>query len=98
MENYQPTENQGIQNPTPPTTPVQPIQASVVGIGDWILTLIIMIIPLVNIIMLFVWAFGAGTNHSKANWAKASLILMLIGIILGVVMFGAIASFIATVF
>ncbi|MFO7997502.1 MAG: hypothetical protein R6U86_00815 [Bacteroidales bacterium] len=77
---------------------MQPIQAGIVGIGDWILTLIIMIIPLVNIIMLFVWAFGGGTNPSKANWAKASLILVLIGIILGVVMFGAIASFIATVF
>ncbi len=98
MENQQPSENQPIQNQTPPTTPVQPIQAGIVGIGDWILTLIIMIIPLVNIIMLFVWAFGGGTNPSKANWAKASLILVLIGIILGVVMFGAIASFIATVF
>lgn len=33
-----------------------------------------MFLPLVNIIMLFVWAFRAGTTESKANWAKASLV------------------------
>lgn len=39
-----------------------------------------MMIPLVNLIMLFVWAFG-GSNPSKANFAKASLMWALIGIV-----------------
>ena len=60
---------------------VAAVQHKPVSIGDWILTLIISMIPLVNIIMLLVWAFGSSTNPSKANWAKAYLafIAILIG-------------------
>lgn len=69
---------------------------SVVTIGNWIITMIIMMIPLVNLIMLFVWAFGSGTSESKANWAKASLIFMLIGIIISIIFGGAIIASIAS--
>ena len=58
-----------------------------VSIGNWILTYILMSIPVVNIIMLFVWAFGGGTAKSKANWATAILIMMLIGVGLYVLLF-----------
>lgn len=56
-----------------------------VSIGNWIITLIILVIPLVNIIMLFVWAFNRNTNITKANWAKASLILFAVWILLGII-------------
>lgn len=56
-----------------------------VSIGNWIITLIILVIPLVNIIMLFVWAFNRTTNITKANWAKASLILLAVWILLGII-------------
>ena len=46
----------------------------VVSTGDWVLTLFLTAIPIVGIIMLFVWGFGSGTNPSKANFAKAALI------------------------
>lgn len=49
-----------------------------VKIGEWVGTFLITCIPLVGLIMLFVWAFGNGTNPSKANWAKANLIWMVI--------------------
>lgn len=49
---------------------------------NWVLTILITLIPVVNLIMLFVWAFGAGTQPSKANWAKASLIWLAIFIVL----------------
>jgi len=52
------------------------------SLADWMLTLFITFIPLINIIMLFVWAFGNNTHPSKANWAKANLLWMLIGIVL----------------
>ena len=68
-----------------------PVQAPIT-VGDWVVTLLIMFIPLVNLIMLFVWAFSDGTNVSKANWAKATLIWMLIGIVLGILFWGAIGS------
>jgi len=68
-----------------------------VTLGDWILTYLLISIPLVNIILLFVWAFGANTPISKANWAKALLIWMLIGIVLYILFFfvlgmGAVAA------
>lgn len=50
------------------------------------LTLFLMMIPLVNIIMLFVWAFG-DSNPSKANYAKASLLWAAIGIVVYILVF-----------
>ena len=49
-------------------------------------------IPIVNFILLLVWAFSASTPVSKANWAKASLIFILIGLILCILFWGAIGS------
>ena len=49
-----------------------------VSVGNWLVTYLLMCIPIVNLIMLFVWGFGGGTPVSKANWAKASLIWMVI--------------------
>ena len=51
-----------------------------VTVGNWILTTLLMCIPLVNIVLLFVWAFGSNTPISKANWAKAALIWAVISI------------------
>ncbi len=54
----------------------------VMSVGEWMVTLLILIIPIVNIIMLFVWGFGGGVNKTKANYCKASLIWVAIGLIL----------------
>lgn len=62
--------------------------ASVVTVGDWIVTMILMCIPLVNLIMVLIWAFGSNTPVSKANWAKATLLFMVIGVVL-MMIFGA---------
>lgn len=70
---------------------------SVVTIGDWVITMILMCIPVVNFIMLLVWAFGGGTPASKANWAKASLIFMVIGLLLTLLFWGSIAGFLLAV-
>lgn len=61
--------------------------SSIVKTSDWIITMLIMIIPIVNIVMLFVWAFGSGAQASKSNWAKAALIWIVIGMILNFVIF-----------
>lgn len=63
--------------------------APVMSLGDWIITMIVLAIPLVNIIMLFVWGFSSSTNPNKANFCKAYLIFMLIAIVLFFVMGGA---------
>jgi hypothetical protein len=46
-----------------------------VSLGDWIITLIVLCIPIVNIVMLFVWGFSAGTHPSKRNFCRAELII-----------------------
>jgi hypothetical protein len=60
-----------------------------VSVGEWMLTTLVMLIPLVNIIMMFVWAFGSRTNKSKSNYFKSVIIWSFIGI--GVVLVIAIA-------
>ncbi len=65
---------------TPPPYPT--------SIGNWIITLIITMIPILNIIMLFVWGFSRSTNPTKANWAKAALIMIAIWIILALLFGG----------
>jgi len=66
---------------------VAAVQHKPVSTGDWIVTLIISMIPLVNLVMLLVWAFGSNTNPSKANWAKAYLAFIAILIVLYTVLF-----------
>ena len=59
-----------------------------VSVGNWLLTFVLMSIPLVNIIMLFVWALGSGPV-SKQNWAKAVLIMTVIVTVLWFLFLGA---------
>jgi len=86
---------------TPTTTvvpqqakPYQPFQkqAEEVTLGDWMVTILLSAIPVVNLVMLFLWAFGSTTNPSKANWAKATLIWMVIGIVLAILFFVVIGT------
>lgn len=58
--------------------------APVMTTGQWVLTMIVFMIPLVNIIMLFVWAFGSG-NPNRANFCKAQLLIYLIALLIGLV-------------
>ena len=63
-----------------------------ITVGDWMITMLIMCIPLINIVMIFVWAFGGNTPPSKVNWAKATLIWIVIGIIISVIILILFAS------
>ena len=49
---------------------------------EWALTIFLTSIPLIGFILLLVWAFDSNTNIHKSNWAKGSLIIMVIGIVL----------------
>jgi len=52
-----------------------------VSIGNWIGTMLLCCIPLVNFILIIVWA-ASERNRSKKNWAIATLILMAIAFVL----------------
>ncbi len=45
-----------------------------VTVGEWLLTMLLMLIPCVNIVLLLVWAFGDKEKKSKSNYFKARLI------------------------
>ncbi len=50
--------------------------------GQWFVTMLVAAIPLIGIIMMFVWAHGDGVSISKSNWAKAILIWSIIYIVI----------------
>ena len=58
--------------------------------GQWFGTMLVAAIPLIGVIMMFVWAHGDGVSISKSNWAKAILIWSIVYIVIMV--------FIVTVF
>jgi len=59
---------------------------------DWFITLLITYLPLVGLIMLLVWAFDSSTNLNKKNFAKASLIWILVWIVLAIIFFALFAT------
>ena len=50
--------------------------------GNWMVTLLILSIPGVNIFMLFYWAFTSATNPNKRAYCQALLMFGLIAITL----------------
>ena len=67
-------------------------QAPVMSVKDWLITTLICAIPMVGFIMLFVWGFGSEGNPNRANWAKATLIWMVIAFFLIFLFWGTIAA------
>lgn len=53
--------------------------AQPISLWNWVLYIFVSGIPLIGFIMLLVWAFGEGNLHRK-TWAKAMLLLFVIGI------------------
>lgn len=62
------------------------------SVKDWVIALLITAIPLVGFVMLIVWAFSSTENPNKANWAKATLIIMAISIVLVFLFWSTIAA------
>lgn len=50
---------------------------AVMTVKDWIITFLILAIPIVGLVMIFVWAFGDG-NKNRKHFMQAYLWLMLI--------------------
>ena len=72
--------------------PEQPVKTL-----EWLWSLILTAIPIVNLVVLLIWSFGGGTSITKRNWARAKLILVAVGTVIGVILcialFGMIAYF-----
>lgn len=72
-------------------------QAKIMSFGDWMITILITAIPIVNIIMIIVWAVSSTDNPNRINWARATLawfaILIGLYILFFVFFFGVLSSF-----
>lgn len=66
-------------------TPIGQDLEEPVSVGEWMIAMLLMIIPCVNIVLMFVWAFSSSEKKSKSNYFKASLIWAGIGIVLWIV-------------
>jgi heme/copper-type cytochrome/quinol oxidase subunit 2 len=54
------------------------------SIGDWLITFLLISIPLVGLVALLVWSFDEGRQPIKSTWAKATLIWYVICTIIAV--------------
>ena len=62
------------------------------SVGNYIGMMILSAIPIVGFILILVWGFGSNVNQNKKNWARAMLILMIIGIVLYILFAAALVS------
>lgn len=70
---------------------------SVLGIGQWVVTLIMGMIPCVGIILYIVWGFSSTGNENRKNFCRAQLLIIavlfvlyiLVAVILGFSAFSA---------
>ena len=73
-----------------------------VSIGGWIGRSLIPMIPLVGpiiyFIMLFIWAGDKSKEVTFNNWAKAQLVVMLIGLVVGIISIAIFGALIAELF
>lgn len=70
----------------------------VYGVGGWLGTIILSIIPIVGFIMTLVWAFGSKANRNKKNWAIAMLIISVILFIVSILLYASIMAALGSFF
>lgn len=56
----------------------------VMTLGQWLITLIILAIPVVGFIFLIVWAIG-GPNQNKTNFCRACLVMAVLAIVVSII-------------
>jgi hypothetical protein len=60
--------------------------------GEWFVTLLVLALPIVGLVMYFVWGFGTG-NVGRRNFCRAALIWLGIGLGLAILAMIAILIF-----
>ncbi len=68
-----------------------------VRMGEFVWSILLASIPIVNIICLCVWAFGKNAKPSKKNWARAKLIWVLVGAVIGAIIGAFVIGLLAAV-
>lgn len=68
------------------------ITAEIISFGEWVWSLLLCFIPLVNLIMLIIWAATSETNPNKQNFARAMLIWTVVGIVFSIIFFSMVMA------
>lgn len=80
------TESYSISNSQPVINSNNETTEKPISFGNWMGSMLLMFIPIIGffiyLVMMFVWAFGSDTPQSKKNWARASLVVMIICLVL----------------
>ncbi len=69
-------------------------ESKILSPKEWALTIFLASLPLIGLILVLVSAFDSSTDLQKKNWAKGTLLLMIIYFILAMVflfVFGGLA-------
>ena len=69
-------------------------RAEVLSMGDYLLMLILLAIPVVNFIVCILWIIGKNGNPNRRNFAKAWIVLAVIGTVLSGILAYGVAQFI----
>jgi ABC-type multidrug transport system permease subunit len=72
-------------------------QNTVISTIEWFGTLVVLIVPILGIVLYFIWAFGSGVNPNRRNYCRAALILMAISLVLGILFSVVLGGFIRMV-
>lgn len=83
----QPPYWQGQPQPGMSSAPASVDKPDMISVGGWIGIFFLMLIPIVNLILLIIWACGGCRKTAKTKYARAVLIMAVIMIILSIVMF-----------
>lgn len=72
---------------TPPQSTAYSGQSGVepLSVGQYIGMFLLMCVPILNIILLFMWGFGSSANLNKKNFARAALIISAIMLIFWII-------------
>ncbi|MDO4493169.1 MAG: zinc ribbon domain-containing protein [Clostridia bacterium] len=69
--------------PVPPDPkPAKNSQWATIGTWGWLGIRLLMFVPVLNLVLLIVWSFGGAKKTVKQSWARATLVLVLVGTIL----------------
>lgn len=75
-------QGQGYEPPQP-TSYIVPdhTAAAPLRVGQYIVMFLLMCVPILNVILLFKWSFGRSVNPGRKNFARASLILWIVAML-----------------
>jgi hypothetical protein len=72
-------------------------QSGVMSTVEWLGTLLVLLVPILGIVLYFIWAFGSGGNPHRRNYCRAALIMMAISIGLSILFSVAFGGLIAMI-